>query len=60
MLNELIVGRQMLELFEKDEVDGILNMLAEELLSDKSSMKRLSPVELKKIFSDVSDTFLFF
>ena len=60
MLNELIVGRQMLELFEKDEVDGILNMLAEELLSDKSLMKRLSPVELKKIFSDVSDTFLFF
>ena len=56
ILHELVVGGQVLELFDRDEMELILGQLAEDIVVKESMPDAdLSPEQLKEVFVKVSD-----
>ena len=54
LVNEVVVGGHVLELFGKEEQEGMLNRLAEVLLEEaKVPMSSKSIEELREIFTEV-------
>lgn len=54
ILHELVVGGQVLELFDRDETELILGQLAEDIVIKESMPSDWSPEQLKEVFVKVS------
>ncbi len=53
ILHELVVGGQVLEMFDRDETELILGQLAEDIVVKESMPADWSPEQLKELFIKV-------